>query len=81
MFCLLRMEKRQENSDGISRAGALWSRKLDFPCSEMLAVTHVDYFALIQTFHAVTNPRFHRYFIRTGMDYLVFVNLLLKKGD
>jgi carbamoyltransferase len=33
--------------------------KLNVARSEISAVTHVDYFARIQTVHADTNPRYH----------------------
>lgn len=49
--------------------------KLNFPRSELPAVTHVDYSARIQTVHADTNPRFHAlidaFGKRTGCPVLI----------
>ena len=51
------------------------SDKLNAVCSEIPAVTHVDYSARIQTVHAETNPRYHALLStfkrRTGCPVLV----------
>jgi hypothetical protein len=46
----LRMSNREEALFGID--------KLNVPCSDIPAVTHVDYSARVQTVHTETNPRF-----------------------
>ena len=48
----LPITEAQQNAFGID--------KLNFPRSELPAVTHVDYSARIQTIHEQTNPRFYR---------------------
>jgi carbamoyltransferase len=49
--------------------------KLNVVCSEIPAVTHVDYSARLQTVHVETNPRFHallgRFKARTGCPVLI----------
>jgi carbamoyltransferase len=49
--------------------------KLNVPRSDIPAVTHVDYSALIQTVHKETNPRYHalirRFYERTGCPVIV----------
>ena len=49
--------------------------RLNVPCSDIPAVTHVDYSARIQTVHRETNPRYHAllraFKARTGCPVLV----------
>jgi carbamoyltransferase len=47
----LRISEEQKQAFGID--------KLNYPRSELPAITHVDYSARIQTVHADTNPRFY----------------------